>query len=112
MGIICDPEAQAQAQRKGLADGQRDAEHEHLDGRQAPPQTQRDDERHDDQRGLAQRAAQAVEDFDCTTKGNDLIVEQIIRPTGLLDPIDTAMGDMHFAGEESDSELEIDENNA
>jgi hypothetical protein len=29
-----------------------------------------------------------------------------------LDPIDTAMGDMHFAGEESDSELEIDENNA
>ncbi|MFT5110220.1 MAG: excinuclease ABC subunit B [Verrucomicrobiales bacterium] len=32
-------------------------------------------------------SAQAVEDFDCTTKGKDLIVEQIIRPTGLLDPI-------------------------
>ena len=31
-------------------------------------------------------AAQSVEDFDCTTKGKDLIVEQIIRPTGLLDP--------------------------
>ena len=35
-----------------------------------------------------------------------------LKAAGLLDPIDTAMGDMHFAGEESDSELEIDENNA
>ena len=34
-------------------------------------------------------AAQAVEDFDCTTEGKDLIVEQIIRPTGLLDPVVT-----------------------
>ncbi|MGI9243005.1 MAG: excinuclease ABC subunit UvrB [Verrucomicrobiales bacterium] len=31
-------------------------------------------------------ATQSVDDFDCTTKGKDLIVEQIIRPTGLLDP--------------------------
>lgn len=35
-----------------------------------------------------------------------------LKAAGLLDPIDAAMGDMHFAGEESDSELEIDENNA
>jgi len=34
-------------------------------------------------------AKQKVEDFDCTTEGKDLIVEQIIRPTGLLDPIVT-----------------------
>jgi hypothetical protein len=30
----------------------------------------------------------------------------------LLDPIDRAMGEMLFAGEESDAELAIDENNA
>ncbi len=34
-------------------------------------------------------AAQPVESFDPTKKGTDLIVEQIIRPTGLLDPIIT-----------------------
>ncbi len=34
-------------------------------------------------------ATQSVADFDCTTKGKDLIVEQIIRPTGLLDPVVT-----------------------
>ena len=33
--------------------------------------------------------AQAVEDFNVTTKGRPLVVEQIIRPTGLLDPIIT-----------------------
>jgi excinuclease ABC subunit B len=32
---------------------------------------------------------QPVESFDVTTKGKPLIVEQIIRPTGLLDPIVT-----------------------
>jgi len=32
-------------------------------------------------------SGQPVERFDVTTKGKDLIVEQIIRPTGLLDPI-------------------------
>jgi excinuclease ABC subunit B len=31
-------------------------------------------------------SAQSVEAFDVTTPGRDLIVEQIIRPTGLLDP--------------------------
>ncbi|RFC44642.1 MAG: excinuclease ABC subunit B [Verrucomicrobia bacterium] len=31
-------------------------------------------------------SAQPVEAFDVTTSGRDLIVEQIIRPTGLLDP--------------------------
>ena len=31
--------------------------------------------------------AQPIEKFDVTTPGKDLIVEQIIRPTGLLDPI-------------------------
>ncbi len=30
---------------------------------------------------------QPIDSFDATTKGKDLIVEQIIRPTGLLDPI-------------------------
>jgi len=30
---------------------------------------------------------QPINSFDATTKGKDLIVEQIIRPTGLLDPI-------------------------
>ncbi len=35
-----------------------------------------------------------------------------LKAAGLLDPIDTAMSDMHFAGEESDSELAIDDNNA
>ncbi len=34
-------------------------------------------------------AAQPVKSFDPTKKGTDLIVEQIIRPTGLLDPIIT-----------------------
>lgn len=34
-------------------------------------------------------AAQPVENFDPTKKGTDLIIEQIIRPTGLLDPIIT-----------------------
>ncbi len=32
---------------------------------------------------------QSVESFDVTTKGKALVVEQIIRPTGLLDPIIT-----------------------
>ncbi len=32
-------------------------------------------------------SAQSVENFDVTTKGKDLIAEQIIRPTGLLDPV-------------------------
>jgi excinuclease ABC subunit B len=31
-------------------------------------------------------SAQAVEDFDVSTTGRHLVVEQIIRPTGLLDP--------------------------
>ena len=35
-----------------------------------------------------------------------------LKAAGLLDPIDSAMGDMLFAGEESDAELAIDENNA
>ncbi|OYY68074.1 MAG: SMC-Scp complex subunit ScpB [Sphingomonadales bacterium 28-55-16] len=35
-----------------------------------------------------------------------------LKAAGLLDPIDIAMGDMLFTGEESDSELEINENNA
>ena len=35
-----------------------------------------------------------------------------LKAAGLLDPIDVAMGDMHFTAEESDSELEINENNA
>lgn len=35
-----------------------------------------------------------------------------LKAAGLLDPIDSAMGDMLFTGEESDSELEINENNA
>jgi len=42
--------------------------------------------------GLSVRAsgnAQPVEKFDVTTKGRNLVVEQIIRPTGLLDPIIT-----------------------
>ena len=30
---------------------------------------------------------QPVEDFDVTRKGNSLIAEQIVRPTGLLDPV-------------------------
>ena len=30
---------------------------------------------------------QPIDSFDATTRGKDLIVEQIIRPTGLLDPI-------------------------
>ncbi|MEM7010636.1 MAG: excinuclease ABC subunit UvrB [Verrucomicrobiota bacterium] len=34
-------------------------------------------------------STQTVEKFDVTTPGRDLIVEQIIRPTGLLDPIIT-----------------------
>ena len=34
-------------------------------------------------------SAQSVDSFDVTTKGKHLIVEQIIRPTGLLDPIVT-----------------------
>jgi excinuclease ABC subunit B len=34
-------------------------------------------------------SAQAVEKFDVTKKGKHLIVEQIIRPTGLLDPVVT-----------------------
>jgi excinuclease ABC subunit B len=33
--------------------------------------------------------AQSLESFDVTTKGRALVVEQIIRPTGLLDPIIT-----------------------
>jgi excinuclease ABC subunit B len=33
--------------------------------------------------------AQPVEKFDVTTKGRHLVIEQIIRPTGLLDPIIT-----------------------
>ncbi len=32
-------------------------------------------------------SAQPAEDFDATTPGGDLVVEQIIRPTGLLDPV-------------------------
>jgi len=32
-------------------------------------------------------SAQPIEKFDVTTPGKDLIVEQIIRPTGLLDPV-------------------------
>lgn len=35
-----------------------------------------------------------------------------LKAAGLLDPIDVAMGDMLFTAEESDSELEITENNA
>lgn len=35
-----------------------------------------------------------------------------LKAAGLLDPIDSTMGDMLFTGEESDSELEINENNA
>jgi excinuclease ABC subunit B len=48
-----------------------------------------------DEEGIPERlprisgSAQAVENFDVTTKGKDLIAEQIIRPTGLLDPIIT-----------------------
>ncbi|CAN5745518.1 hypothetical protein BH11VER1_BH11VER1_41300 [soil metagenome] len=34
-------------------------------------------------------SAQPVEKFDVTTKGKNLVVEQIIRPTGLLDPVVT-----------------------
>ncbi len=34
-------------------------------------------------------SAQSVENFDVTTKGKNLVVEQIIRPTGLLDPVVT-----------------------
>ena len=34
-------------------------------------------------------SAEPIEKFDATTKGKALIVEQIIRPTGLLDPIIT-----------------------
>ncbi|MEI6533892.1 MAG: excinuclease ABC subunit UvrB [Verrucomicrobiaceae bacterium] len=34
-------------------------------------------------------SAQSIESFDVATKGKNLIVEQIIRPTGLLDPIVT-----------------------
>jgi excinuclease ABC subunit B len=32
-------------------------------------------------------SAQPIDQFDAATKGKDLIVEQIIRPTGLLDPV-------------------------
>lgn len=42
--------------------------------------------------GLAVRvsgSSQPVEKFDVTTKGKPLVVEQIIRPTGLLDPVIT-----------------------
>jgi excinuclease ABC subunit B len=42
--------------------------------------------------GIAVRvsgSSQPVEKFDVTTKGKPLVVEQIIRPTGLLDPIIT-----------------------
>ena len=42
--------------------------------------------------GIAVRvsgSAQSVEKFDVTSKGKPLVVEQIIRPTGLLDPIIT-----------------------
>ena len=35
-----------------------------------------------------------------------------LKAAGLLDPVDITQGNMMFAGEESDSELEIDENNA
>lgn len=35
-----------------------------------------------------------------------------LKAAGLLDPIDTAMGDMLFAGEENDSDLEINQNKA
>jgi segregation and condensation protein B len=35
-----------------------------------------------------------------------------LKAAGLLDPIDSAMGEMLFTGEESDSELEINQNNA
>ena len=35
-----------------------------------------------------------------------------LKAAGLLDPIDSAMGDMLFTGEESDAELAIDVNNA
>jgi segregation and condensation protein B len=35
-----------------------------------------------------------------------------LKAAGLLDPIDSAMGEMLFAGEESDAELAIDENKA
>ncbi len=34
-------------------------------------------------------SSQSFENFDVTTKGKSLVVEQIIRPTGLLDPIIT-----------------------
>ena len=34
-------------------------------------------------------SAQPVEQFDVTTRGRSLVVEQVIRPTGLLDPIIT-----------------------
>ncbi len=34
-------------------------------------------------------SAESVEKFDVTTKGKNLVVEQIIRPTGLLDPVVT-----------------------
>jgi segregation and condensation protein B len=35
-----------------------------------------------------------------------------LKAAGLLDPIDSAMGDMLFTAEENDSDLEINENNA
>ena len=34
-------------------------------------------------------SAQPVEQFDVTTRGRSLVVEQVIRPTGLLDPVIT-----------------------
>ncbi len=37
-------------------------------------------------------STQSIAEFDVTTPGKDLIVEQIIRPTGLLDPVITLRG--------------------
>jgi len=46
---------------------------------------------------------QSAEKFDVTSKGKDLIVEQIIRPTGLLDPIIT----LRPLGEQIDETIEL-----
>jgi segregation and condensation protein B len=45
------------------------------------------------------------------TSRKDLPGIDDLKAAGLLDPIDIALGDMQFAGEESDSELEIGEDN-
>lgn len=45
------------------------------------------------------------------TSRKDLPGIDDLKAAGLLDPIDTALGDMQFAGEESNGELEIGEDN-